>query len=148
MTRINTIDVQDLLDQHLMAEYRELPMVAGSLRRSLKSKRGVTGIPDQYTLNQGHVKFFYNKKLYLQQRYRELLVELISREYQLDPTRRPDFDTFNAIPNVKWTPTSDDHKILISRLIERVRQRPDFYRMRGKRVDVEEYIQHLQEKYL
>ena len=64
MTRINTIDVNLLSDQHLMAEYRELPMVHGSLRRTLKSANGfqLSKVSPVYTLNAGHVYFWYNKK--------------------------------------------------------------------------------------
>ena len=40
MTRINIIDTTELTDQHLIAEYREIFMVAGSLRRTLVSKNG------------------------------------------------------------------------------------------------------------
>lgn len=147
MTRINTIDVEDLLDQHLMAEYRELPMIAGSLHKSLNSKRGVVGIPDEFTLNAGHVKFFYNKKPYLRDRYRKLILELVSRGYQLDPDRRPDFDVFDNIPNVKWQPTIQDHRTLVNRIIERVTSKPDFYRLKGEPVDINEYIKYLKEKY-
>ena len=40
MTRINIIEPAELTDQHLIAEYREIFMVGGSLRRTLKSKSG------------------------------------------------------------------------------------------------------------
>ncbi len=40
MTRINLIPVEELTDQHLMAEYRELPMIAKALEKTLKSKLG------------------------------------------------------------------------------------------------------------
>ena len=61
MTRINAVHPTVLTDQHLMAEYRELTMVMGSLKRSLNSKNGLPPIPEKYTLNAGHVTFFYNK---------------------------------------------------------------------------------------
>ena len=38
MTRINIIPTQELADQHLVAEYRELFMVGSALQRTLKSK--------------------------------------------------------------------------------------------------------------
>ena len=38
MTRINIIPVEELTDQHLIAEYREIFMIGSSLQRSLKSK--------------------------------------------------------------------------------------------------------------
>jgi len=34
MTRINIIDPSELYDQHLIAEYREIFMVAGSLKKN------------------------------------------------------------------------------------------------------------------
>ena len=60
MTRINVIPVDQLTDQHLVAEYREMLMVPASLKRSLGSKNGMDTkrIPKQYTLNTGHVYFF------------------------------------------------------------------------------------------
>ena len=40
MTRINIVEPSELTDQHLIAEYREIFMIAGSLKRTLKSKIG------------------------------------------------------------------------------------------------------------
>ena len=40
MTRINIIEPSELTDQHLIAEYREITMVPGSLKRTLVSKSG------------------------------------------------------------------------------------------------------------
>jgi deoxyribonuclease (pyrimidine dimer) len=37
MTRINLVPPEELSDQHLVAEYREIFMVGSSLQRSLKS---------------------------------------------------------------------------------------------------------------
>ena len=53
MTRINIIPVQELYDQHLIAEYREITMVPAALKRTLKSKAGLnySKIPNNYTLN-------------------------------------------------------------------------------------------------
>ena len=75
MTRVNIIPVEELHDQHLIAEYRELTMVPAALNRTLKSKKGLdkTKIPENYTLNQGHVYFFYNKGKYLDKRYSQIV---------------------------------------------------------------------------
>ena len=40
MTRINIVVPSELTDQHLIAEYREITMVPGSLKRTLVSKIG------------------------------------------------------------------------------------------------------------
>lgn len=57
MTRINTIDPVDLLDQHLFIEYREITRVA-TLHRAPKPGEVM---PQNYTLGTGHVKFFMTK---------------------------------------------------------------------------------------
>ena len=41
MTRINIIPVQELFDQHLIAEYREITMVPAALNRTINSKAGL-----------------------------------------------------------------------------------------------------------
>lgn len=130
MTRINTVPVTELTDQHLMAEYRELPMVPASARRSNPANHKPT---DVYTLNKGHVSFFYNKKKFLLNRWLELIAELYDRGYKIDPSARivkwPDLDKFKQ---VDWQP--DDHALAINRqrLQERINQKPQWYRMRGK----------------
>ena len=57
MTRINIVPVEELMDQHLIAEYREITMVPAALNRTLKSKKGLdrNKISKTYTLNTGHV---------------------------------------------------------------------------------------------
>ena len=135
MTRINVIDPKDLTDQHLMAEYRELPMVMGSLRRSLKSKRGLPKIPNQYTLNAGHVTFFYNKGKFLYNRYQLLIKHLQERGYVLDPDRKADFSVFieNGL-NGDWTPNNHAHVINKQRINERIAAKPHWYRYYGKSI--------------
>ncbi len=63
------------MDQHLIAEYREITMVPGMLKRTLRSKNGVdrSRIKKSYTLNGGNVYFFYDKGKYVDKRYYELV---------------------------------------------------------------------------
>ena len=94
MTRINLVPPEELMDQHLFAEFREIKMVPKSLARSIAA-RGVQGvqkrIPTAFTLNTGHVSFFYDKGAYLVGRYALLRQELerrginFNRESELDP---------------------------------------------------------------
>lgn len=135
MTRINVIDPELLTDQHLMAEYRELPMVMGSLRRSLKSKRGLPKIPDKYTLNAGHVSHFYNKGRYLHNRYRVLVEHLQKRGYTLDPNRAADFSVFldHGLYN-DWIPDAAARQINIERINERIAAKPQWYRYYGRSI--------------
>lgn len=149
MTRINTIDVQDLTDQHLMAEYREMPMVHAALQRSKTSKKGLSidSIPPKYTLNTGHVKFFYNKGTFILKRYLALVDELRKRGYNINPgERKIDWKVFDHTLKSDWTPTSRDHSILIARLVERINAKPQWYKLNGKPIG-DDYLNKLAEKY-
>tara|TARA_Y100000593_G_C4147388_1_gene255292 strand:+ start:213 stop:623 length:411 start_codon:yes stop_codon:yes gene_type:complete len=131
MTRINIIDVSELTDQHLIAEYREITMVPGSLRRTLLSKIGYqeSKVPKKYTLNNGHVYFFYNKGLYLYKRYRQLVTEMKQRGFNPDKSRKFPKDIFidNNLYN-DWIPTIEDYKIIRKRISEKIAIKPDWYR--------------------
>lgn len=136
MTRINTLPVNLLLDQHLMAEYRELPMVLASLRRSLESPTWHPNkIPKTYRLGSGHVMFFYNKRDFLTTRFALLIRELQRRGFNVNPhERQVDFTVYDAVSNISWEPTLPDHHLNATRIIQRVEQRPAWYRYKGKLV--------------
>jgi len=131
MTRINLVSPSELADQHLVAEYREIFMVGPALQRSLKSpnwNKTKETLPKEFTLNGGHVKFFYNKGKYLHKRYKELIEEMKSRGMNPDPLRTfkreqwPD-DLYND-----WLPTTKDLEIIRERITQRINQKPDWYR--------------------
>jgi len=131
MTRINLVDPNELSDQHLVAEYREIFMVGPALQRSLKSpnwNKTKETLPKEFTLNGGHVKFFYNKGKYLHKRYKELIEEMKSRGMNPDPLRTfkreqwPD-DLYND-----WSPTTKDLEIIRERITQRINQKPNWYR--------------------
>ena len=150
MTRINTIPVSELTDQHLMAEYRELPMVNASLRRSLQSKSqsGLKTIPKDYTLNTGHVKFFYNKGKFLYNRYYQLIKELNKRSYNINPEDRVvDWSVFHQNNLfIDWIPDSKSHTINTERLILRIESKPHWYKYYSKPI-ADNFIANLQSKY-
>tara|TARA_B100000287_G_scaffold434597_1_gene499505 strand:- start:2112 stop:2519 length:408 start_codon:yes stop_codon:yes gene_type:complete len=131
VTRINIIDVSELTDQHLIAEYREITMVPGSLRRTLVSKIGYQEkkVPKKFTLNGGHVYFFYNKGKYLYNRYQELISEMKRRGFKPDSNRKFPRDIFkeNGLYN-DWIPTIEDQKIIRQRIAERIASKPNWYR--------------------
>ena len=146
MTRINAnIDPKDLTSKHLVAEYRELPMIHAALRKSLKTKsvhEVLKSIPKKFTLNTGHVRHFYNKLKFLDARYELLRQEMINRGMNPDPSRHLDV---SGIPYVFFGDAhfdKDDNKIICDRLIEKVRMKPDFYK-----VDANKYAQQLVSKY-
>ena len=142
MTRINIIDPALLSDQHLVAEYRETPMVPAALKRTLASKRGYSRnrVPKQYTLNTGHVTFFYDKLGYLSKRYDQLVSEMLVRGMRPDLHRELNFDGIPQECFGDWTPTKPEQRVVVERISLRLRQRGDWYRQHGKRVDVEQLI--------
>ena len=131
MTRINLVPITELSDHHLIAEYREIFMVGPSLQRSLKSpnwNKTKETLPKEFTLNKGHVKFFYNKGKYLYNRYLELIKEMKNRGMRPDPLRKfkreqwPD-ELFND-----WMPSAKDLEIIRERIQLRIKQKPNWYR--------------------
>lgn len=149
MTRINTIDVEHLTDQHLMAEYREMPMVNASLKRSLNSKKGFNyeNIPSKYTLNKGHVTFFYNKGKWLYNRYQKLVGELKKRGYNVDPnSRNVDWSVFQGDLYGDWQPTTRDHRILVERIVQRVLAKHSWYRYYSNPIN-NNYLTQIVERY-
>ena len=110
MTRINCISVKELSDQHLLAEFRELPRVrhADPINKI---------IPSSYRMGKGHVTFFYNKGTWLENRHADLQEEINCRGLKMD------------IPILKlqwskefmndWTPSLRDKMINKGRLSER-----------------------------
>ena len=131
MTRINLVEPSELTDQHLIAEYREIFMVGGSLKRTLVSKSGYqeSRVSKRYTLNRGHVYFFYNKGKYLHNRYHELIDEMKRRGFQPDKSRVFPTDVFknNGLYN-DWTPTIEDYKIIRERIQQKIDMKPNWYR--------------------
>ena len=131
MTRINLVNPSELTDQHLIAEYREIFMVGGSLKRTLLSKTGYqeSRVSKRYTLNRGHVYFFYNKGKYLHNRYHELIDEMKRRGFQPDKSRVFPTKVFkdNGLYN-DWTPTIEDYKIIRERIQQKINMKPNWYR--------------------
>lgn len=134
MTRINLVPPQELMDQHLFAEFREIKMIPKSLNRSLIA-RGIGGVlemvPKAFTLNKGHVSFFYNKGQYLEDRYSAICDELSTRNINydrfslLDPDRV--FDRYSALRE-DYTPTPEALAIIRQRIAEKIAMKPDWYR--------------------
>ena len=131
MTRINLVPVDELMDQHLIAEYREITMVPGSLKRTLVSKGGYNPnkVKNEFTLNSGHVYFFYNKGKYLNDRYQDIIAEMKKRGFNPDNNRKFPVDVFkdnNLFGD--WTPSDRDLSVVRERIEFRISKKPDWYR--------------------
>ena len=114
MTRINTIPPADLTDQHLFAEYRELPRIFALVLLALRANRPLTG-PDRYTMGAGHVRFFYTRTNYLSRRQSAIIAELIDRGYQLSHLEAP-----APLDDSTWEPDEQDVQVNLARLRERL----------------------------
>ena len=115
MTRINLIPVEELHYKHLVAEYRELPRVV-DLARKLSPKEKVP----TFRMGTGHVKFFYDKILFLKNRQDQLIAEMIKRGYEPNFTSTEKFlDVDPALLN-DWTPSEKDIAISRARIEEKL----------------------------
>ena len=120
------VDPVLLADQHLIAEYREIPMLIGSLRYwnwEIKSD-----IPTVFNLGVGHMNFLKDKLVYAKRRHEAVKVECKRRNFKcdyltMDLTGLPDQFCHD------WQPTIDDSKKLRSRLHWKLSQKkPLFWR--------------------
>ena len=117
MTRINVgIPPQELTDKHLLAEHREIKRIPNCIA---KGKYNMDGIPKRFKLGKGHVKFFYNKLLYLGKRYLQLHTECIARGFNVQ-------NYIEAWANVpmelmnNYQPSYMDRKIVQERINEKL----------------------------
>ena len=117
MTRINCgIPPVELTNKHLIAEHREIKRIPNCIA---KGRYSLKGKPDVFTLGTGHVKFFYDKLLYLQKRYHQIYSECLKRGFNVTYFG----DCFNNLPNElcnDYSPTDRDRKIIRQRIKERL----------------------------
>lgn len=135
MTRINTIDPSALTDQHLLAEYRELPRVV-TLAAAWLERGGHGQLPEHYTLGPGHVRFFYDKLGWLRRRHAALVAECQRRGFDVR------FTDGLSVPSAlagDWLPTVDAVRLCMARLRERLLARDGFYRHFGALVGAHFY---------
>ncbi len=117
MTRINCIPVQELTDQHLLAEYREITRIS-------KLARVLTDY-GTYKLGEGHVKFFYNKGQYLKQRTNELYEECKFRGFNI---KRKIYRSHPAVLlEQDWIPDESAIRLNRERIEDKIRSKPEFY---------------------
>lgn len=92
-------------------------------------------IPPAYTLNTGHVSFFYDKGAYLRKRYDILKTELVRRgfNFNLDSPLDPD-GMYQICPDLDndYTPTPDALVIIRTRIAEKIAMKPEWYKYEGK----------------
>jgi hypothetical protein len=118
MTRINVgYPVKQLTGKHLIAEHREIKRIPNAIRTG---KAIVKDIPSEFTLGKGHVKFFYDKLLYLRNRYKELYIECLRRGYKVTYYGL----AWQGVPaNLMndWVPTEEAKQLIEQRINEKLK---------------------------
>ncbi len=130
MTRINLIPVIELSDQHLLAEYRELPRIVNAV---INQKAILKNIPDSYRLGIGHVKFFYNKIGFLVERFRQIYAEMDYRGFKPNPKFSYDsmaekISKCTYLAQIDYKFSQTEIEISRNRLIEKIKEKPQWYR--------------------
>ena len=103
---------QELPSKLLLAEHREMKRIPNCIK---SGRYNLEGIPDQFTLGKGHVKFFYDKLHYLYERYITIHWECIERHFNTQ-------DYGNCWDGLPWelynnyTPTDRDRQLIIDRI--------------------------------
>lgn len=124
MTRINVVPVEELCDQHLLAEFRELTRIPNGIL-SGKLKPYYRDAPKEYTLGKGHVKFFVDKLAWLSTRYSEIYYECLRRKFKVKYIH----PNILGIPDCCWnwyTPTPKALALNRARIQERMPANPRF----------------------
>lgn len=138
MTRVNLVPVTELADQHLFAEWREAKMVPRSLARSVAARPWqlvLARVPERFTLNTGHVMFFYDKYEFLRKRYQALTEELLNRGVQIRGDHGLDLTgVWAGLPpdfHNDYVPTPDALALSRERIEQRIAMKPGWYRWHG-----------------
>ncbi len=126
MVRINLIHPKKLADQHLVAEYTEILMLLGHVRKFPHLK----DIPKEYTLGKGHIKFFKDKLKYLKKRHELIKKEMKKRGFV--PKKTIDLKDFAEHLLGDWSPSFDDINKIKKRLKEKIELKPTFYKYHRK----------------
>lgn len=118
MARINVgVNPKYLSDQHLLAEAVEILMVVGSLKKQKFFLKKPT--PKQFKLGTGHIRFFWDKILYLNRRLSYVKNEIVNRgmqtNHEIDVSEIP-LDLLND-----WNPNEADFTLLKNRISERLK---------------------------
>lgn len=134
MVRINILSPEKLADQHLIAEYNEILMLLGHVRKFPNVNR----TPADYCLGNGHITFFKNKLLYLKKRHELLKKEMRKRGYETNKT--VELEQFNKELINDWKPKACDKEIIRKRITQKLKKKPKYYTYHGEHKPLGELI--------
>lgn len=117
MTRINvSIPPSELNTRHLLAEHREIKRIPNVVA---KGKYNLKNIPKKFKLGKGHVAFFYDKLLYLKNRYEDIYKECMNRKFNVTYYGNAWDNVPKSLMN-DYTPSKEDELIIRQRIKERL----------------------------
>ena len=122
MVRINLIKPEKLADQHLIAEYNEILMLIGHIKKYAK----IYSQPKEYCLGEGHINFFKDKISYLKDRHELIKKEMKKRGFKTNKTIL--LSQFKKEQKKNWKPKNKDIRIIKKRIISKIKLKPDYYR--------------------
>lgn len=133
-----------LLDQHLIAEYRELLIPTGQMR---KNNWKVSLYPSpKMPLGKGHITFWRDKQLYLKRRHEMLIHEMRKRGF----APKLQYWDVREIPEQflnDWHPSERERNMLVERILDRIQEKPGWYRYRSEpfleQFTIDEYEEEL-----
>ena len=152
MTRINAnIEPVDLIDQHLLAEYREMVRIPNAVRKICeagKISEYIAKCPKTFTLGRGHVRYFTDKQKFLRDRFNNIKAVLEQRHYANNISDAP----FDGLPQLVCKDISSDELLagnssVVERIIERIGTMKRKPTIDGADVDVDAYAKYLRDKY-
>lgn len=119
MTRINIgIKPSELCDKHLLAEHREIKRIPNIIK---SGRFSLDNIPKHFTLGTGHVRFFYNKLLFLKNRYISIHKECIRRGFNVSDYSSS-FDGLTKELMHNYALRKGDRKIIVQRINQKLSQ--------------------------
>lgn len=145
MTRINSaIPVQNLTDEHLLAEHREIKRLPWCLENAIESG-SIKNIPEKFTLGKGHVLFFLDKMSFTHKRYCQIHEELKRRGFNI-ANYHERWQNVPARYNNDYTSTVEERDLLIERISERIMNSPkDSFRYYGRIISKEQAVELLKQ---
>ena len=134
MVRINLINPNRLTDQHLIAEYNEILMLLGHVKKFPIIRTS----PKKYCLGKGHITFFKNKLLYLKKRHEQIKKEMKKRGYKTN--KKIKLSIYKKELKNDWKPKKEDKEIIIKRIIQKLKKKPNYYTHYGKHKPLKQLI--------
>lgn len=148
MTRINAnIKPKHLIDQHLIAEYREIIRIPNYVRNNInKSRNAILRAPKTFKLNSGHVLYFYDKIQFLHKRFLSLKEEMDHREIANNISDEMFLDfPIELYNDIDSNDLIDANKEVVHRILERISTMKKIPTIKGIEINMEEYSNILNE---